>query len=1301
MRKKKILMMLALLLTAVTGAWAQDGWEAVYRQTQTKQSDWTALSAGSTTGRTLGSANAVTYYYATGNLSFTNATAGGSGLTIQGTVYLYVPEGKTVTCSGAKADGRTGAGAGIELAEGNSLYLIGGGTLNATGGNAANGGNGGKGNDAEVTYDESILGGSGGSGGYGGGGAGAGIGTRGGNGGSGGSGGQRNGSYGQETTQYGVDGNPGSAGSTAGVMGTLYVYEALAPTMNVHGGSQGSNGSGGGGGRTASQHPGSNVYMASGGGGGGAGGFGGAASNIGTGGPGGGGGGGGAAGNVAWVVYSGTANGYYHAGAFGGDGGKNADGSSAPDGADVELDNPKHADIEGGGLRDSADDYDDDDGWEDGNGRHPGGAGGAAGSASVGGSYGTVSVDWTTQEDDWNLVCLRTNSTRADWVHLADNASTGKTLGAAGTTTYYYTAMDRFFTNSNAGGSGLTILGTVYLYIPSGKTITCTGANASGTIGAGAGIELTAGNTLYIIGSGRLVATGGNAANGGNGTNGGNAYFNTQTWVRSGDGGRGGNGGGGGGAGIGTRGGTGGTGGAGGAGRQEDYNETTGNVGSNGQNGGTAAAMGTLYIYDGSQALTPQTAIQGGSQGTSGGNGGAGGTDTIEHHGVYFWTAGGGGGGAGGGFGGAASNIGTGGPGGGGGGGGASGSIASRDGASETFYQVGAFGGNPGANADGTPAGKGANTLMTTCTVEFITGGDYDKSFVPTTAGWQNGIDNRAAGGSGGATGSASTGSSANAVAVAWPTQGKGTEDNPYIINSTDDWNGFANAVTGGCTFSGQYVQMNSNISVSAMVGADETNSFQGTFLGDGHTLTVNYNTSAESTAPFRFARNAVIKNLHVDGTIATSAKFAGGIVGKSSGTLNITGCRSSVSINSSVSGDGTHGGIVARIAGGGNTIIIDGCVFDGSFATTASTNNCGGFIGWPVTDKPTIKNSLMKPSSVDAGMLTNTFARWYTGDGGIYEPTITNCYYVATTNLPTNQGTEAVATATAPANLGSLVEDYGMVKAYQNGILVGGTYYVAPASITLADDDDNSTKISNANGYVADVTLAGRTLYKDGAWNTLCLPFDVTIAGSPLAGATARALESASISGTTLNLTFGDAVTTLEAGTPYIIKWAKADGYDEASEETRDLKNPVFSGVTIDSDMHPYDTAEESVTTDERVRFVGTYKSTAFNADDKSILLMGSENTLYYPTAGAGIGAQRAYFKIGGDDALLARRLTAFNIGFGEGDNATGIISLTPDPSPKGEGSDYWYTLDGRRLNGKPSRAGIYVNNGRKVVIK
>jgi hypothetical protein len=32
---------------------------------------------------------------------------------------------------------------------------------------------------------------------------------------------------------------------------------------------------------------------------------------------------------------------------------------------------------------------------------------------------------------------------------------------------------------------------------------------------------------------------------------------------------------------------------------------------------------------------------------------------------------------------------------------------------------------------------------------------------------------------------------------------------------------------------------------------------------------------------------------------------------------------------------------------------------------------------------------------------------------------------------------------------------------------------------------------------------------------------------------------------------------------------------------------------------------------------------------------------------------------------------------------------------------SDYWYTLDGRRLSDKPTKKGLYINNGNKVVIK
>ena len=225
------------------------------------------------------------------------------------------------------------------------------------------------------------------------------------------------------------------------------------------------------------------------------------------------------------------------------------------------------------------------------------------------------------------------------------------------------------------------------------------------------------------------------------------------------------------------------------------------------------------------------------------------------------------------------------------------------------------------------------------------------------------------------------------------------------------------------------------------MVGTDDAKSFQGTFDGDGNKLTVSYNTSENWTAPFRHVKDVTIKNLHVDGTINTSAQFASGIVGESHKDLNITNCRSSVAINSSVSGDGTHGGLVSTLSGSGNSITIDGCLFDGSFAKTANTTNCGGFVGWPVYNRPVITNSLMKPTSVAAGMLNNTFARWHT----TYEPTITNCFFFATSNLPTNQGTEAVTDAEILPVGDPVAYNVSGITAYVNGISYGGNFYYNP----------------------------------------------------------------------------------------------------------------------------------------------------------------------------------------------------------------------------------------------------------------
>ena len=394
-----------------------NGWESLTSQAVTSTSSWTAITSGSTTGLTLGSANSTSYYYVKDTYTFSNTTAGGSGLTILGTVYLYLPAGKSITCTGANASGATGAGAGIELAAGNTLYIIGGGTSNnitstvtATGGNAANGSNGGAGGDASGGSGSWTRTGAGGTGGNGGGGAGAGIGTRGGAGGSGGAGGDSK--YyddgAQDDAEHGTNGSAGTAGATAGGMGNLYVANGI--TVTATGGNAGSSGGNGGACGTGYAYDGYSYNVSTGCGGGG-----------------------GAGGAQDWR--SNSEGGIYKVTAYGGTGGKNANGTSAADGTEG-LTTYGNCSVENGGF--------DSDDWKTASGSANFGSGGNGGAKGNNASDGTQHATDNEHNLWYTITCHHTMPSATDEVIMYSPSTGASAILPATYNNSYQWALGRY-----------------------------------------------------------------------------------------------------------------------------------------------------------------------------------------------------------------------------------------------------------------------------------------------------------------------------------------------------------------------------------------------------------------------------------------------------------------------------------------------------------------------------------------------------------------------------------------------------------------------------------------------------------------------------------------------------------------------------------------------------------------------------------------------------------------------------------------------------------------------------------------
>ncbi|MBP5360364.1 MAG: hypothetical protein J6129_02640, partial [Bacteroidaceae bacterium] len=212
-----------------------------------------------------------------------------------------------------------------------------------------------------------------------------------------------------------------------------------------------------------------------------------------------------------------------------------------------------------------------------------------------------------------------------------------------------------------------------------------------------------------------------------------------------------------------------------------------------------------------------------------------------------------------------------------------------------------------------------------------------------------------------------------------------------YLLGSVQDWKDFAEIVN-----SETNTAANAKMIADIDLGDDQTyisptwrgdysnRHYHGTFDGQGHTLTVHYNSSNLFHTPFSQTSGATIKNLHVAGTITSNwtngASHISGLISNSAGSDVIQNVWVSVDISGGV-GERLDWGAFVGCNNCGNTTITD-CLFTGSITNTGTRNGC--LAGLVYQGSVTTSNCLStgtfnfdsSSSTVSVGTMTNCYIK-------------------------------------------------------------------------------------------------------------------------------------------------------------------------------------------------------------------------------------------------------------------------------------------------------------------------------------
>lgn len=221
------------------------------------------------------------------------------------------------------------------------------------------------------------------------------------------------------------------------------------------------------------------------------------------------------------------------------------------------------------------------------------------------------------------------------------------------------------------------------------------------------------------------------------------------------------------------------------------------------------------------------------------------------------------------------------------------------------------------------------------------------------------------------------------------------------LIKDLNEWKVFAHLVNDeGMTNLNAKLEADVNLgSEINMVGNVSSKDYSGTFDGQNHTLTLNWNANTNDIAPFRRVKNATIKNLRTEGTIKSSSYFLGGLIDEATGGSNtVANCVSAVNITSSYASDRCGaGGLISYIYTNTQVTITD-CLVKGSInGTGAGRTGMGGFVCYQY-GTCTLNTCLYAGTNNGSNEYSYTIAP---------NATLNNCYYLNACGSEYKQGTK------------------------------------------------------------------------------------------------------------------------------------------------------------------------------------------------------------------------------------------------------------------------------------------------------